>query len=731
MAITYSAGTGTLVTSFAMNETLGSQTQQTGNNTVVVSNTISAAGNGQIGTKYSTYVGRLVVINLAGTQQKRLVISQSAGTGTTQILTVHEDWDTNPVATTDTIHVFYDIDDLETGGAGGGIALSAKTGLYELSNVLTVQSAGGLQLCFGTGLEVDDQGASVGFIVAGRFDCGYTQAGTPINGGIITGYNNADNEPWIQWQSGSTGDVNDTLFWAQLKLQQWQHQNGAAVTYRGCKIISGTYYTELFDATVYDTKILGESTTNELVRLDAGSTVEGLVLASTAGLTTASGDTTTETLTARDVIFAGNSPNLTVNSNKTWNIINPTWTIDTSSQSDISFLTGTSNSVNEKYSLDLVVQDPSGTAISSPRVFLYEGTIGDTLTLDLTGDSNGVVSSSWIYITYVDNAGTSLTTTTYGTHALRVFSYTKTPFIAAQASNAFIDSTITLTTDNNITETTQATAISNGSGITPVFHRTGETDPRPMKVLKYDGGTGSVPTVGETVTSSSATGVVVEYIGDAVSGTLVLDTWNGTEFTDNQGITGGTSSFSATTDTAGFYDEYTLEIDCNNKNLTVVYDYVYAKLAQSTLDSIWQTVHEWGNRNQAAPVYLGTSGYYTERSGTEGVWLSNLGTGTVSYMTADDGTQYIPPVQYTFALTGLVSGSAVSIFNASTQDEITGTESSGTTFSYNYIYGGDVNIYVVILHLDYNYIRLTGLTLSNSSQTIPLQLATDRWYSNP
>lgn len=200
MGITYAAGAGTIITSFAVNETLGDQTQQSNDDTVVISDSFVNLSNGQHGDGTNglgeTYAGRLVVIDLGlSTQQVRMCTGESAGTGTTYILTVHEDWDTNPVTTTDTIHVCYELADIEDGAASGGIGLGGKTGLWELSNDLTVgdgTNAAGLQIVAGAALETDDNGSAINSIVEnnGYLFMGYEGGGSPINGGIVTAYNN-------------------------------------------------------------------------------------------------------------------------------------------------------------------------------------------------------------------------------------------------------------------------------------------------------------------------------------------------------------------------------------------------------------------------------------------------------------------------------------------------------------------------------------------------------------
>lgn len=96
-----------------------------------------------------------------------------------------------------------------------------------------------------------------------------------------------------------------------------------------------------------------------------------------------------------------------------------------------------------------------------------------------------------------------------------------------------------------------------------------------------------------------------------------------------------------------------------------------------------------------------------------------------------DGDTNTPPVSVNFGFTGLIADSELRIYQTSNNSEIDGTESSGTTFTYNYQYTVDIGVYVVIFHLDYRPIRLTGLTLTNSNQSIPIQQVFDRVYDNP
>ena len=86
---------------------------------------------------------------------------------------------------------------------------------------------------------------------------------------------------------------------------------------------------------------------------------------------------------------------------------------------------------------------------------------------------------------------------------------------------------------------------------------------------------------------------------------------------------------------------------------------------------------------------------------------------------------------YTMTLTGLKAGSEVRIYRSSDMVEMTGIESSTTTFTWNFSYSSSYAVEIGILHLNYQYIRLTDIMISASDITIPIQQVTDRNYLNP
>ena len=136
-------------------------------------------------------------------------------------------------------------------------------------------------------------------------------------------------------------------------------------------------------------------------------------------------------------------------------------------------------------------------------------------------------------------------------------------------------------------------------------------------------------------------------------------------------MSGSVSTFNGVTDTAGFYQEYTWEIDCNSKALSVVYDYLAAEMAglgSPFISAIYEQLHEWGGSDQGQAMYSSGTGYYTERSlqefgspdSYEGVWLSNRGGGTFDYFTSDAGVQFSVNV-VTVRVQGVTEGAAVKV----------------------------------------------------------------------
>lgn len=727
MSITSSASPGIIVTSAAKNGTLGTQ-GAIANNEILFDSAITT-NNGNLAAS-PTFVGRIVVLRRGAADEEIRYITANS---TTTQCTVNEDWVVNP-ASADTYEISYIIQDAAT---LTGLSLATKRVQdYTSGRRFTIGSGGGTFALFsllnGASLETSDNSSTTvaDFIVenGGWFINGYTTAGTAVSGGYIIGVPAVDGELVFDSKAGSTAILND---WFLTCVKQNKAYFNGNTSINKVKLFSASYDTEMLGAlSGSGLTIEGKSATTDVIVIDTSFASSDITLISTNGFV--ANVVATETINLDRVTFVNNLKLFTISSNKTINLIDPTnFTPDTATQNDINFV-GTGAVLNEKYSLNTTVQDSTATAIADPRLFLYEGLLNDTIANDLTGNTTGEISSSWLYKSYTDNAGTSLTVSTEGTHAIRAYKYGYNPFISSITSNEPFSSPITLTLDTNVQAANGEFANTAGAGVIVTRRITGDSDPRPLTVMDYANGS-TLMVAGDAVSgvSSGATGTVVEVIGDAASGTVVLKSRNAIEFTNAEDLNVSAAKV-AEADVTGFYEKYSWEVACGGNPLQEAYDYLSYKMQEPTLDTIFTNAHIWGAAENSRLLYSTGSAYYTQRNTTDsyGVWVSNTGSGSISYLTSDDGTLYVPPVQYSFVITGLVSGTEVKIYDTDTNQLITGTESSGTSFTYNYVYGGTpINIVVIVFSLLYKDIRLTGLTLADSNQSIPVQQQTDRIYS--
>lgn len=327
--------------------------------------------------------------------------------------------------------------------------------------------------------------------------------------------------------------------------------------------------------------VVNDDTTAALGLYDTFATdsAEWQIISSTGFVATSTGTQTLEVSNHNFNLMS--KPYLTVAADEIWDVINPTWTI--TDQTEVDFTSSSSNIVNEKFELSLTIQTKTGTAIEAAITAIFEGTENQNLPVsnyNLT-DVSGLASSDILKRTFVDGGGSDLTITTYGTFALKVYAYTYGPFVAAITATAPIDQTVTLVTDSAIGETTQATAVQSGRDI--IFQELTV----PLLLFSYDDannpGNNVKFVVGEAVTggSSGDTGTVVEVSGTATSGKLVIrpDALADT-FDDNETITGDVAG-EATVDKGTTNDTYTWEVAASAEDMTVVYDYLAAKMAQA------------------------------------------------------------------------------------------------------------------------------------------------------
>jgi hypothetical protein len=90
-----------------------------------------------------------------------------------------------------------------------------------------------------------------------------------------------------------------------------------------------------------------------------------------------------------------------------------------------------------------------------------------------------------------------------------------------------------------------------------------------------------------------------------------------------------------------------------------------------------------------------------------------------------------PATSPVLELTNLKANSEVKVLLTGTSTEFAGIESSGTSFQYIYEYSPGLAVDIVVLHMDWQYIRLTNIALTTTGVSIPIQQVTDRVYLNP
>ncbi|KKW06037.1 MAG: hypothetical protein UY40_C0004G0021 [candidate division CPR1 bacterium GW2011_GWC1_49_13] len=672
MAITTSAGDGVRITTVAKNGTLGSQAAAASNE--IIFDTAITTNNGNLMVS-PTFVGRLVIVRQGLSNEETRYITAVAGDNVT--CTVHEDWVTQP-ASGDAYHVSYIIQDAAT--VTGLSLITKRVADYTSSRRFSVGNAAGTPFAFfamlnGVSLEsVDNSSTTIGdFTVesAGRFDNGYLFSGTPVSGGYIIGTPALAGELVMDIKTGAQVNLYD-WFLTCVASNEFEIDASTASKVRGEKIKLFSSAREAHfladDTQIENLTVEGKGTTADIVRLrnlNSSGYIRGLNLIATNGFDTRSGDTSTETIELKDVTFINNLRLINVNSNKTWNIINPVWTVSAASEADINFQTATSNSVNEYFSLDVLVADTGGTGISGARVKIVENDNGagsPALPNQVSTDANGDASTNILKRKFTEaGGGGSLTTATHSGFSLKTYKYGRAPFAGAQTvanqSGGFgQNSSVTLLSDTFQVETNEATAVSDGTQKVVFVESTALNQSH--SIIKFEGGTGTL-NVGNTVTglTSGADGVVEEIIeGDSTAGTVILKLRDTNSFSTGETLneSGGSSDWSATF--ANYEKRFYWLIQAGTiggspRSFQQLYDHFNAKFSESTLDIAdnWDDVIIDGRSEFASPIQGVSLGSPNKLKTVRNValtrgWcvsgLSSLAS-TTAY-TANDGTEFNP-----------------------------------------------------------------------------------------
>jgi len=414
---------------------------------------------------------------------------------------------------------------------------------------------------------------------------------------------------------------------------------------------------------------------------------------------------------------------------------------DNTQHAEISNGTTINGDVREKFDVDVTIQQADGTKEQNAHTWVGETAPSVTLPTDnrQETDANGFATSEYLRRLFEPSAIDSLTTTAHTDSFFKAYKYTFSPFVSSLGNiNAKQIFTGIVITDPNINQTTQATAESDGAGITVT-----RDSATPFAIVAYDAGSGTM-TDGDTLTglSSGVTATFRELFSGVLAGTgrIVVENTSGA-FTDGETIDAdGGPTWAATSDATGTpQEDFTWGINGNALSLQTIYDFLSAKIANTdaAIDAIFRTAIEWGeDENVLLLQATGSDSYQTARTVriTEGVILYNYGAGTVNFFTGDDGTTVTPPATVTLSVTvksastgGTIEG--VTVFIDEDPVSVPPTIASGSTnssgvFSTSFTYTGDVNVTVRA--------RLRGLvpvtvlsTIVSTGLSVPITMTED------
>lgn len=401
------------------------------------------------------------------------------------------------------------------------------------------------------------------------------------------------------------------------------------------------------------------------------------------------------------------TPYISLLTNQTWNSINPTWTITDQTQLNFGGSTLTGAAVNEKFQVSATVQQPDGTKLQNARVKLTEQLPSPAIANEVATDVNGLASFQALTRNFVGAASNALTTTTYSTFALKTYYYGKLPFVGSQTITAAVSPGVTLLPDTFQAQTSQSSAITLGDTTNNVQVIDDSAAGDSILILKYTAGVNTL-TTGQTILSSGSgtwRGTVQQIIeGSSASGTIVVRYSSGVVFSDSAGTldnTPSTGTWSATY-TVGSVKRFAFGINASTLSAQQLYDYVNAKLADTTLDTAkkFDKMVIWGKSSQAIPIQGSGSKFKTVRNDSTSqqgwvIWnLGGTGLAGIDVYTANDGTTFTPQATITLSLTNVVVGSECEIFQTSnTANKLLGpVTAASSTVSASYTWTSSIDI---------------------------------------
>ena len=367
----------------------------------------------------------------------------------------------------------------------------------------------------------------------------------------------------------------------------------------------------------------------------------------------------------RNIRFIAPQNMVEVDDFEVWQFVNPVWQPVLTDLAHFSFV-GTASPVSDRGRIEewmsLIVRpaDVSGIAIAAIVGYVYEGARDDQLLTDDTARSlsaaydpiadsrfeDEILTGAVVYVTDLINnvytpspivqSPSQVVFDPRGEFAFRGYLYGFQPLLVpfTVELDGGRDLAPTMLVDDALTAATAAAALSLSPNPIVTRHHPDVTIQSPqlftdtarMLALNYKSGNGNVPLVGQTVAgvvgSPLPTGVIADHIGDGVTGTLLLESWNEVDWADEDaiGTTGVSPTFQAVADRLGqspeFYETYTWLIDAQGYSVEALYDYLAARMAEDPVTDVFERVIVWGGTDTDAAQLLksGATGFFTPRS---------------------------------------------------------------------------------------------------------------------
>ena len=714
------------------------------------------------------------------------------------LLNVTENWCMVP-ATNDALRVSYLIHDLASAG-DMCLAFDRKTQIFTSDDPVNIATAGFVFLGCGDTWQIGNAGSdtltvdSCGFLLVG-----YCNGGTNIQGGIIQQEGVSTgcpvcNQTKLIISNGARFEFRDGIIQSIDSNDSFDITTGACSNnFLGGKIIKqAKTATILNNTTVCGLRFEGVvGCTCQTVEVEGNVNWNSGFLVNTDGFITTgtiANCAPCEIITIKCNVFINNTTHLAVSSNRIWNVINPSWTLNTTGQGctcNITFQDGASPCavlrVNENFTITATTKTPSGCAVGCSGLYVYEdlrtkllavrdcAATQDGFTFKVSANACGFVCNNFRYRLHEPCGNSCYTITTDGCHFLKSFEFGKVPTITALTSCMKFSGDIVMLDDPSTTGTKSAATC----GITNIdlrYHGPCGDETNPITFVKFACGTGCTPTLGTTITEGNpcpATGTFLEFRdGCSASGTMVIRGRNAVDFSPCDMIATPCCMWTATICTGCTSVLcFTWSIDvCGSpcRTTQAIYNYISAKMGEGACiccasNSRFERAVEWGRGLRTLPLEATGSGaclsistYITFQCGCagcgtnpEGVALTRYSSGTIGVMTADCGATYSPPASATIILTNIRSGSDAYIFKNPSSTNTTPLASAACCVScscpcnpcrfrlqYTYCTPFCGCFQIKVFHLDYQPI-VTIDCAGTSNKSIRIEQTIDRNFDDP